>query len=252
MLWRSSHPASEVKSNLLKFAELASRLNIGQRFVACVCFFSLPMGVLFYFNIDQLSRNIQFARAELAGNRFQRPAVRLIKALADYRLVSDERRGDSGAAKQEVDNLFHQLEAENRDLGATLAFTPAALKDAGMANLAVSEIKTKWEPLQQDLQNGPSQAAADHYDQLVGDLRSLIGHAGDTSNLTLDPEMDSYYLADVTSVAAAQTLNRIGSAQIMVQPLLKDGKLQPAGPSCDCHLRRHAERIRFRPYHRRS
>jgi methyl-accepting chemotaxis protein len=40
--------------------------------------------------------------------------------------------------------------------------------------------------------------------------------------------MDSYYLADVTSVTAAQTLNRIGSAQIMVEPLLKDGKLQPA------------------------
>jgi methyl-accepting chemotaxis protein len=214
---------------LLKITDLASRLNIGQRFVASVCFFSLPMSVLFYFNIDQLSKNIQFARGELAGNRFQRPAVRLLKALADYRLVADVRRGgDSGAAKQEVDNLFHQLEAENRDLDVKLALTPAALKEAGMENLAVSAIETKWEAWQRDVQNGPSQAAADHYDQLVGDLRGLIGHAGDTSNLTLDPEMDSYYLADVTSVTAAQTLNRIGSAQIMVEPLLKDGKLQPA------------------------
>jgi methyl-accepting chemotaxis protein len=38
--------------------------------------------------------------------------------------------------------------------------------------------------------------------------------------------MDSYYLADVTSVAAAQTLSRIGAARAMIEPLLKSRNLK--------------------------
>ncbi len=59
-------------------------------------------------------------------------------------------------------------------------------------------------------------------------MRGWIGHAGDTSNLTLDPEMDSYYLADVTSVAIAQTLDRIGAARNKPEPFFRSGVLTPA------------------------
>lgn len=41
-----------------KFAAFMNRFNITQRFVASVCFFALPLGVLFYFNLDQLSEKI--------------------------------------------------------------------------------------------------------------------------------------------------------------------------------------------------
>lgn len=47
------------------------------------------------------------------------------------------------------------------------------------------------------------------YDHLASDLRMMITHAGDTSNLILDPDLDSYYLMDVTLLALPQTQDRL-------------------------------------------
>ena len=208
---------------MLLFAKLLNRLNIKQRFLGSVCFFALPLGVLFYFNIDQLSERIAFARAELAGNRFQQPAIRLVKALGDYQsgLASQRDSAATSAAKQAIDGLIRRLEAANTDFGTKIGFTDKALRDAGLENLAVAAIESKWQSLQAASSNASPKTQSDQYEQLVSDLRGLIGHAGDSSNLTLDPEMDSYYLADVTSVTTAQTLNRIGSVQIMMEPILQ-------------------------------
>jgi len=102
---------------VLLFAKLLNRLNIKQRFLGSVCFFALPLGVLFYFNIDQLSERIAFARAELAGNRFQQPAIRLVKALGDYQsgLASQRDSAATSAAKQAID---YERRSNNRPRSA--------------------------------------------------------------------------------------------------------------------------------------
>ncbi len=209
------------RSTAMKFV---NRLNLTQRFLVSVCFFSLPMGVLFYFNMDQLSEKIEFAHKEMAGNRFQAPAIRLVKALTDFEAdVAHPQTGwDSAAARQQIDGLMGQLSAIDKEVAPALAFTDKALTAEGMANLSVAAIAAKWEKLKQDSTASLSKDSSDRFDQLVSDIRGLIGHAGDTSNLTLDPEMDSYYISDVTSVSAAQTLNRIGTAELLVAPLMKN------------------------------
>lgn len=217
---------------MFQLRNFVNRLSIAQRFVAGVCCFAFPLALLFYFNVDQLSERIEFARGEVAGNQFQRPAVRLIQALGEYRAASLTRAGapdaasrhavtQQAAAQQAVESLLGQFTAVNRTLEARLGFTEQALKAAGLENLKVADLTPKWQALQRATREGSPQAAATAYEQLTGDLRGIISHAGDTSNLTLDPEMDSYYLADVTSVAATQTLARIASARILVEQLLQ-------------------------------
>ena len=213
---------------MLKFTGSVNRLTIAQRFLASVCLFSLPLGVLFYFNIDQLSEKIEFGRSEIAGNRFQRPGVRLVKALADYEAAILTGSAVAATEKQRIDGLMRQLEDADKEVGARLGFTAQALPDAGMENLRVPAIEAKWDAVKNDAVNASSKAASDRYEALMSDVRGLIGHAGDTSNLTLDPEMDTYYLADVTSVTVAQTLNRIGSAMVTMEPLLKARGLEPS------------------------
>ena len=96
---------------MFEFKTSVRRLNIAQRFQAGIGFFSLPTGSLLYFDIDQATKQVELARQELAGNRFQRPAVRPLKALGDYRIASVTAwdSADMGAAKQKVDGLFRQL-----------------------------------------------------------------------------------------------------------------------------------------------
>jgi methyl-accepting chemotaxis protein len=203
------------------------RLKIAQRVLASVCLFSLPLAVLFYFNLDQLSEKVAFARGELHGDRFQSPAVRLVNAVADYRAAALLHASDAGALKENVSKLITELGTVDRELGPNLGFTPAALKESGVESAGAAAIASRWEALQGFAQPD-SKAASDCFDELMAGLRTWIGHAGDTSNLTLDPEMDSYYLADVTSVAIAQTLNRIGSAKVTFESVLANGKLSPA------------------------
>src|SRR5580704_7346787 len=109
---------------MLQYIPLVNRLNVSQRFLASVCFFSLPLGVLFYFNMDQLPQKIAFAEQELAGNRFQAPAVRLLKALSDYQLATAtaESKANLDATSQQVDELMTVLQKANDELGPRLQF----------------------------------------------------------------------------------------------------------------------------------
>ncbi|MBY0506184.1 MAG: methyl-accepting chemotaxis protein [Bryobacteraceae bacterium] len=158
-----------------------SSLTVGQRTLASLSLFALPLGVLFYFNLDQIAGNITFATQEIAGNQTQRPLVHLVKAVGDFET------GRASAA--EVDRLFAQIKE------------PTAAK-----------LRTMWQAL--------AAKSVPSGDALVAGLRARIAQAGDTSNLTLDPEMDSYYLADVTSVVTAQALSRLRTASLFLLPRL--------------------------------
>jgi methyl-accepting chemotaxis protein len=212
------------------------RLTITQRFLASVCFFSLPLGVLFYFNIDQLAEKIAFARGEIAGNRFQRPAIRLVKALTDYQILAAENRSAEERSAQEktVEGLIRQIETENHELAPTLRITDAGLHEVDMDNVRAAELAGKWSAVLTASQHSSPAEAAAKADQLIGDVRGLIGRVADTSNLTLDPEIDSYYLSDISSVAGVQTLNRIGSAQAaIIAALGKKRTLIADGPAVE-------------------
>ncbi len=149
----------------------------------------------------------------------------LIKALGDYELLARLSQGDSTglasellAKKDEVDSLFQRAEDQERLLGPYLGFAPATLKDAGLENLQSQKLQARWETLKQSSPDAKNRT--DQYDSLVGDIRGAISHVGDTSNLTLDPEMDTYYLCDVTSVTASQSLSRIASARISLEAVV--------------------------------
>ena len=49
----------------------------------------------------------------------------------------------------------------------------------------------------------------------MADMRMMITHAGDMSNLILDPELDSYYLVDVTLLALPQTQDRLAAVMAL-------------------------------------
>jgi len=59
---------------------------------------------------------------------------------------------------------------------------------------------------------------------LVGHVRQAIAHAGDMSNLILDPDLDSYYIMDITLCALPQTQERLGRIVPQVRDWLAAGE----------------------------
>jgi|GEM_PF-2019597 len=142
----------------------------------------LPVMMLFYFNVEQLAVNIEFAQKEMKGSEVQRPLLAL--------LAQDPRLG----AAADMRSFSTQLDAVAQSLGlpANLSARLSAL-DASRRNDGQQGLEA-WTRM----------------------LRSSITKVGDGSNLTLDPEMDSYYLADVSSVVTAQALDRLNTLKAFV------------------------------------
>lgn len=188
------------------------KLKIGHRFVMAICIFSLPLGVLFYFNIDQISGKISFATSEIEGNHYQVPLVKLIGEISRYQASA----GRDDTQKQSVEGLWEAADKAHRDAAAKLTVDDASLSAAGLESLKWPGLRSRWQELDSLLHSDPK-ATAPKNAALLADVHSLISRVGDTSNLTLDPEMDSYYLADITSVCAAQALERINSAETFAE-----------------------------------
>lgn len=210
-------------------ANAFQRLSIAHRFLATLCVFALPLGVLFYFNLDQIAEKISFATSEIEGNHFQTPLVRLVQELGAFAVLAKQgRRAEVTAKANDIEGLLQTLERRYHDSGTSLALTDTELSAAGLENLQLAKVQAKWKALAEAALSD-AKTGEQRFDELVGDIRALIGHVGDTSNLTLDPEMDSYYLADVSSICAAQMLNRIDSAAVFVEQQTQDRALSEEG-----------------------
>ncbi len=154
----------------------------------------LPLAVLFYFNIEQLAINIDFAEKEMKGNAVQRPLLGLLAQNPPLGAAADMR-----SLSPQLDAIAHSL-----GLPADLSVRLLAL-DANRRN-SVPHSAESW----------------------TRELRSFLTKAGDGSNLTLDPELDSYYLADVTSVVTAQALDRLNTVKAFVSSRLGTPRVNDA------------------------
>jgi methyl-accepting chemotaxis protein len=83
-------------------------------------------------------------------------------------------------------------------------------------------MRSEWKDLTGPL--SPVDLAAKH-DHLVSDIRGMITHAGDTSNLILDPDLDSYYLMDVTLLALPQAQERLARVGVLGSAIIRGGEL---------------------------
>lgn len=151
----------------------------------------LPLTLLFYFNIEQVAVNIEFARKEMTGTQVQRPLVALLAQ--DPRMLTPV---DTRSFSVELDQA-----AQSLGLPAGLASRLSAL----------DENRRKADE--------PSLLAWSR------EIRSLITKAGDSSNLTLDPDLDSYYLMDVSSFVSAQALDRLNNVKAFASQRLANRRL---------------------------
>jgi len=155
--------------------------------------FALPIAVLTYFTLQGLNKDINFTELELAGNAYLRPLVSLLADLPE-----------AGKSASRVDEDFAGLAKLQALHGAELQFTPADLAKRGREAYHPDKVAQAW--------RNAAKTPPEALDPLTADVRGMIAHAGDTSNLILDPDLDSYYLMDVVLLALPQTLDRTAKA----------------------------------------
>jgi len=194
-------------------------LKVSQKLALISIFFVMPDSLMLYLFITGINANIQFGRMEQKGIEYQRPLQALLELIPQHRqLAQKAQRGGVPAVAAEVaaiqgriETAFKALEAVDARIGADLQFTDAGLAKRKREHYRPRILRQEWEELKGQFAGlAPAECAARHQ-HLVSDIRVMITHAGDLSNLILDPDLDSYYIMDATLLALPETQDRLAT-----------------------------------------
>lgn len=198
----------------------SSNMRIRSRLMLLSAMYVLPFSALTgWLVIKSFNANIEVARMEQAGNAYQRPLETLLRAVGRYHwYLAGALQADEAALRADVERGFADLVSAQRSYGEQLQFTAEGLTTRDRAAHGPDAIKARWDKI--TAKSSPEATAA-----VLASVRILITHAGDISNLILDPELDTYYLMDVTLLALPQFQDRLVRIGADVIPWLKEGAL---------------------------
>lgn len=205
---------------------ILNNLTIRTRMMLSICLFLITLFISMYQAYVSIGSNIVFAEQEKKGNAYQRPVAKILLDAGNLRVLAklssngitiDDKSFQSLTAS--INEEFSKLKEVDAKYGVDLQFTDEGLSSRGRENLNLNKISDKWAKLESSLSN-PAAVSDDDFASFIADLRGLIAHSGDTSNLILDPDLDSYYLMDVTLIALPQTLDRHTSIATTLIPQL--------------------------------
>ncbi|HXK20492.1 MAG TPA: hypothetical protein VNG33_21930, partial [Polyangiaceae bacterium] len=173
---------------------------------------------------------VDFGLQEQRGTAFERPLERLFELVPLYRLEAQHQLGAGVAAaprppeiERRIDDALRAVTlAYDGELGRALRFSDAELGARHRPDARLAELQDRWRRLKQ----APLEVAASAggTSQLLECLRAMIQHAGDTSNLVLDDDLDSFYVMDIAVSALPQTQQRLSEITERVGDWLRHGQ----------------------------
>lgn len=215
-------------------------LPIRKRMAIILLAFLVPITVLASQLSMQLTSDIDFSEKQIKGIIYERPLLMLMNEIADHQIaVLRKQAGDASADKEiqagaaAIDEAFMQLADADRRVGEALDFTEEGLKSHGAGGMSAANEQNKW----QTIKNGPYKAEL--YTELLSNLARMIKHLGDTSNMILDPDLDSYYLVDVSLGVFPQALNKLADIKVTAYTLLHAYGALPAEKRSDFESEAH-------------
>lgn len=201
-----------------------NRLNYIWKFLFISFFFVLPLIVATYFLISSLNHDIKFAEKERLGVQYILPVRKFLQNVQQHRgMMSGYLNGDQNFIalitdkQKEILTNENEIDALDETLGRSLETTDRW-----------SDIKSQWQKVRlESIQGSPSQSFKMHSD-LAQQIIIFIAHIGDTSNLILDPDLDTYYLMDAFVNNIPFISERLGQLRAFVLSLVPEKEISVA------------------------
>ncbi|MGE0172975.1 MAG: methyl-accepting chemotaxis protein [Oligoflexales bacterium] len=192
------------------------RLSLTQKILGIFGLFLIPMTFLLYTVVTAYNASIEFSEKEYLGDRYLVELVTLFEHVTFHKVDADmhlNKKADAlnklRATESKVDEAIKEVEKVDARIGADLQFTDDGLAKRSRSNNRISVVKADWEKLKGEWNKLSATESNDRHQNIINNIRTMITHAGDTSNLILDPDLDSYYLMDIVLLALPQTQDRM-------------------------------------------
>jgi methyl-accepting chemotaxis protein len=174
---------------------LLGRLKYAHKIVLVTVVLLLPLGFVTYGYVEIQTGQVAFSAKERDGVAYLRPVLALTAEPVQARHLAVSGGQPAGAGVAAALGAVDGVDARHgADLGVSQAWSTAraAIEEAG--------------------RSAPGQAAFDSYGKASAALLGLIVAVSDKSNLTLDPDLDSYYVMDALVFRLPTLLDVIGQA----------------------------------------
>jgi methyl-accepting chemotaxis protein len=197
-------------------------LKLAHKIYVIIGLFCTPLIVTtVYFIVTGKNKDIDFAAKEKVGNVYQRSLESLLEHVSQHQLLAARMlQGDKSLSgtladmRSQIDGDFQKLMETDKEIGATLDFTERSVAERKKGDFRAATVEKKWKDLSAQIERLPAADANAKHADLINDLNNMIVYVGDKSNLILDPDLDAYYVMDVTLVDLPLQQTRL--AEIMV------------------------------------
>jgi methyl-accepting chemotaxis protein len=202
-----------------------SQYTLGQRILVTglICLTAVALAPT-YFILQGFSQKLTFTSLERDGITYQRPLMELMDGLTKHQLLTKRvKEGDTSlqselnSVQDKIEKTMTSLEQIDQTLTESLQFTPAGLAKRNRSSANTQNLRREWDALK------TSNQAESIYGSLSKTIQTMIVHVGDTSNLILDPDLDSYYLMDALVVAIPTIQQRL--TNLVVDPRMGEGAM---------------------------
>ncbi len=163
-------------------------LRVLPKFIVIALCFALPLGWLLSSYVRELNEKIAFNAKELDG-------VAYLQGLAPIMRVLE--RGDDATAEE-----LTQLRQAVKAMDAVDAKYATRLQTSG-----------RWTGISARLET----ARGEQFGPLLREVAGLVSHVGDTSNLILDPELDTFYLMNSVIVTLPTIAQNTASVHEIIE-----------------------------------
>lgn len=177
--------------------------------------FTLPLGILVRQLVAEIDTKIDVSIRERQGLAYSQPVIRLLDNLLEHRDMSHQSPKVKPIylfwKQQEIQHQFQQVQAQDDRLGAILTTTDRHQK-----------ILQDWQLVLQALEN-KNLTRTELYTlktSVIGNTRSQIIHIGNSSELVIDSNLDTYYLADILIQLLPSTAEKVAHARDLYLDIL--------------------------------
>ncbi len=177
-----------------------NRLKYPQKFLLISVVFSAPLVLMLYLLLTEIRTRIDFTQTELQGDRY----LRALRQVWQFTL-------EEQVASQTSDRIYDRT---------SLVQSAKNLETIDQELTEKLQTADRFKAWQQAFQTQTD------YSQIINQLNQLRSHIGDTSNLILDPDLDTYYMMDVSLLKLPDIQKNLAEVKFLAKNL-KGAQLLP-------------------------
>lgn len=213
---------------------ILGKLKLWQKILFLLLCFLVPLIFLGTLTFREISEDTTSVKYELIGLDYNEHLWHALRDLADYKGLEPLRGNRAADRSQEelfrkIMGSLNEVNAHTKQYREELRLSAAELSASGFRNVLPEELIAAWENFPRE-QGTSSELRIEQINSLAKSLQDLIRYVTDRSNLSLDSELDTYYLMSVVEFTAAHYFTTLGDALYHARSQESTRKNSPNAP----------------------